>query len=456
MSNTAIVGAGISGLSTAYFLKENGYQGQIDIFDPGEPGGKVQTLRENGFILEEGPETYLVRNPLLFLTAKQEQCESQIVKANPVGKKRFIVREGSPQQVPSGPLSFIASSLIYLPQKIALASAMGKKAAPWEKMSFFDFVKHFAGETNAEYLASPFSRGVYGCEAEDLEFSAAFPQLYANLRSGLSLAASVKKMAADRKEYWFSKFPGYEFTSRERGMYSFADGLATLPKALAKALREKYSVNFVSHKIISVEKRNGQYSLKWNGGSRMYNRVVWAIQAKHLAPAVQKMDELLSSHLSGMRYSPVNVVFHGWDSKIFKPNGFGFLVPRKEKFSIMGTLFSSSLFPGRAIEGQSLTKTMVKGDASVFSDSDLSGMAEESLKRLFTIHGKPLFSKVVRHDPGIPLYFSGYSEWKRELMGLMDQHSGMHITGWDYHGMGIPDALEGGYRLAGAMLEKHA
>lgn len=449
MERIAIVGAGLSGLSAAYHLVNKGFEGEIDLIEEGQPGGKVHSENYEGAILEHGPETYFVRSPLVAKLSRDLGIAGDLLPASKSSNMRFLAKEGSLEKLPSGPLSFLFSSLIFFPQKIALLRGVRKKLGLWEELSMFEVARMLFGETIAETFASPFSRGVYGCEAEDLEFAAAFPQIYERLSRGESLMKSIKGVAEARREYWSSELGEESVQSMTKGIHSFRGGLQQLTDALYKEISGYEKVHRIEASVKGIERSGEQYVLKGNKAlPGKYNKILFTVQAERLSHIFSDLNGELTEKLSQMHYSPVNIVFQSWKKSEFSPNGFGFLAPRKEKLPLLGTLYSSNIFPDRSRQDESVTKTIIAGDGNLFSDDELSDISARTIQKLHRTKANPVWQKVVRHTPGIPRYFKGYSSWKREVEQMLKSHPGIELAGWDFQGMGLPEALEGGYHYA--------
>ncbi|HMV34528.1 MAG TPA: FAD-dependent oxidoreductase, partial [Turneriella sp.] len=238
----------------------------------------------------------------------------------------------------------------------------------------------------------------------------------------------------------------------ERGIYSMQGGLITLVNALQQNL-EKAGVKFVPDKIARIQKgSSGKPVLSSKAKSYdTFDRVVFTGNTGDLAYIFREHDKELSRRLGELKYSPINVVYSCWNKKEFSSSGYGFLVPRKERAPILGSIFASNVFPGRAPEDRFLTKTMVSGDSELFKDEELASLAQESLGRILKSRATPLWSKVYRHRPGIPRYAPGYGEWKREVLGLAAQHEGVHFAGWAFAGIGLADQVESAYMYARAL-----
>jgi protoporphyrinogen/coproporphyrinogen III oxidase len=446
MHRIAVVGGGLSGLAHAYYIKKKWPDSEITVFEPGKLGGNIRTEEFEGYLLETGPDSYLDRSGLLNALVRELSIQTELLFEEKRSAQRYILKDGFLAKAPKSAGGLITSSLLFFPEKIKIFFAMRKKFSLWPTITLFDTARNILGLSAAEYLASPFARGVFGSEAEDLEFSALFPELFKKITTAPKLKNALKEFSIERREFWAGELGNISF---ERGIYSFKKGLATLVDALAEALK-KQGVNIVADKIskiqIDQEKRHNLSSKAKAFGA--FDRVVFSVGATELAYIWRDLDKDLSRKVAELSSSAVSVVYNGWNKKEFAPGGYGFLAPRKERAAILGCIFASNVFPGRAPGGKFLTKTMISGDSGVFKDEELADMAEGSLARLLKIRSKPLWRKVYRHNPGIPRYAPGYSEWKRDVFDLLKKHEGVHLAGWCFSGVGLADQLESAYLYA--------
>lgn len=446
MQRIALVGGGISGLCHAWYIKQVLPESELTIFEGGKWGGNIATEVHEGCTLEPGPDSYLDRSGLFNSLAADLGIADKLLFEQKRSAKRYVLKEGFLVSAPKSSLGLITTPLLFFPEKIRILLALRKKFSLWPTITLFDVARNVLGFSAAEYIASPFARGVYGSEAEDLEFSSVFPQLYEKITAAGKLKVALRDYLRERREFWQKELGAIKF---ERGIYNLKGGLITLVKALQENL-QKAGVNLVSDKIARIQK-NSQGKPILASKSKSYDafdRVVFTCNAGDLAYIFREHDKELSRKLGELKYSPINVVYSCWSKKDFSPSGYGFLVPRKERAPILGSIFASNVFPGRAPEDRFLTKTMVLGDSELFTDQELASLVTESLRRILKMSATPLWSKVYRHRPGIPRYAPGYGEWKREVFQLAARHAGVHFAGWSFAGIGLADQVESAYLYA--------
>jgi len=446
MQRLAIIGGGISGLSHAWFARQKNPELEISLFEPLKLGGQIRTETHETAILEPGPDSYFDRSGLFLKLVHDLGLDNELIRESKRSAKRYVYKEGYLNAAPKSAGGLIFTSLLFFPEKIKIFLAMRKKFSLWPTITLFDAARNVMGFSAAEYLASPFARGVFGSEAEDLEFSAIFPDLYRHIVAAPNVKAAMKSYAAERSSFWQEQLGN---AKHEKGIFTFKTGLIALVEALEKNLAQK-NVATVQDKIarISIDS-SGKYQLasktKQHG---LFDQVVFCAPTEDVAYVMREFDKELSKQLGELKSSPINVVYNAWNKKEFSPSGYGFLVPRKERVPILGTIFSSNVFDGRIDENKFLTKTMLSGESELFKDAELASLAEESLARILKTKARPLWSKVYRHTPGIPKYAPGYSEWKKGVHTQLVKHPRLHLAGWSFDGVGLADQIESAYKRA--------
>ncbi|MEK7704564.1 MAG: protoporphyrinogen oxidase, partial [Myxococcota bacterium] len=169
-------------------------------------------------------------------------------------------------------------------------------------------------------------------------------------------------------------------------------------------------------------------------------------------------DGALARELMAIPYAAVSVVALGW-----KPaqlgralDGFGFLIPSGEGRRILGTLWDSSVFVGRAPDGYVLTRTIVGGarhrELAMLPPDELVATVREELREILDVRAAPEFVDVVRHERAIPQYVPGHAERLLAIEGRLTQHRGLYLTGNAYRGVALPECTARAPRIAAEVL----
>jgi oxygen-dependent protoporphyrinogen oxidase len=239
---------------------------------------------------------------------------------------------------------------------------------------------------------------------------------------------------------------------------SFYHGMAEMIEALKHILGDRLRTGL---KVVSLERKGKGYSLFSSDGSSMEaDIVVIAAPAYSAAEILKNLDPRLSHIISGIPYPSLSVVCFGYKKEKIKASldGFGFLVPSREKRRILGTLWDSSIFPNRAPEGFVLLRSMVGGarasSLAMENDDSLVGSVKKEIAEIMNIRTDPDFIRVYRHEMAIPQYIVGHGERLKDIDALLPKHKGLYLTGNAYRGIGVNDCVENSFALAARITEE--
>jgi oxygen-dependent protoporphyrinogen oxidase len=316
MRKIAIIGAGISGLSTAFTIErlagEAGLDVEVTVFEREErTGGKIWSIKEEGYLCEWGPNGFLDSKPMTLELCDQLGIQDQLERSNDNARKRFIYSGGILNRLPENGPMFLQSKLISWPGKIRLAQ---------------EFIKPKRTDGVDETLAA-FARRRLGAEALD------------------KLIGKQVASAAG---------PGGVLTSFVGGIQELTDGTV---KGLKGEVR-------TGQAVAGLKKIDGGWELRLADGSNYDADVVVSAAPAHvLKELTWSVDGELSELLDAIPYAPMNVICFGYEQeKVARDlDGFGYLIPKKEGCNILGTLWDSSIFPQRAPEGHVMLRSMMGG-----------------------------------------------------------------------------------------------
>lgn len=444
----AVVGAGITGLSTHYFLEREAKRMGIDIavetWDPRPaPGGNVRTETRDGWQCEEAAESILNSRRETMDLALELGLGDRIVQASPLAKKRFIVHDGKLREMGIG--AILGSYPTWGAKLRALREPFVARGP--EDESVAEFGRRRLGEGLMEQIMDPMVTGIYAASPERLSVRSAFPRIKTMELVHGSLFEGMRAKRKANQALPPDQRPG-------SGSYTFQGGMAELARALASRLKGPLHAY---RQVLSMRREDGQWMLDSTGGSSCaFAHVVLAIPAFDIAriegfPAGSLPDLALP-------YNPVTVVGMGYDrSQVAHPlDGFGFLVPRLEHRAILGTLFSSTLWPHAAPKGKVLLRTMVGGgrqpELAGFADQKLVSMVGQELSDLLGVSGKPEYVHIARHARGIPEYPVGHFETIRRLKAQLDG-THLHLAGNAWDGIGVNDCVAAALPRARSLLE---
>jgi oxygen-dependent protoporphyrinogen oxidase len=425
----AVIGGGISGLTTAFLLKRK----RIDavVFESSDKvGGNVQTIEKDGYTIEQGPNS-LLRSPRLVELVRLLGLENEVIAANAAAQKRYILWHGKLESM--GPRSFV-NGYFSLKTLLALAREPFVRSRAPEGESVAQFVSR---RINSEFLdkaIDPFVSGVYAGDPNDLSMRSAFPKLYEMERDfGSLIMGSFRR----KKEHVDTEFPR---------TFSFRGGLKTLIDTLAARTGEGLRL------ASSVEKIDGIGDGRFRVNGEEFDAVVISTPAWVAAGLVRDRDLELSGSLAEINYPQVAVAVTGFRTEDIgkKLDGFGFLIPSKEGRPILGTLFHSAVFPERAPRGNQLLMTFVGGvhngnKLDEMTDDEIKQLVTEQLRELLDVTGEPELFHLKRWKHAIPQYRNGYENVMARCAEFEKDNPGMYFCSNFYRGVSMGDCVKNAF-----------
>jgi protoporphyrinogen/coproporphyrinogen III oxidase len=447
----AIIGGGISGLATAWWLFKSGVD-VIVLESDSEVGGTMKTIRDNGWLIETGPNSALETSKFFQTLVNDLSLQDQFIYADEQSSKRYIVRNGKLHLLPMKPLAFLKSNLWTLSGKLRLLKEPFIGKAEKEE-SIAEFVQRRLGKEFLDYAINPFVAGVYAGNPEELSVRAAFPKLYALEEKYGGLIQGMIKGSKERRKRG-------EESKQSAKMFSFKDGMQVLPCALKKGLHDHISTSTVVDEI-KIDESGYLLSGKKNGESFALRTdvVVTAIPSFQLANLLSPFDKNLSAQLQDVFYPPVAEVFFGYrrEDVQYPLDGFGFLIPVKEKRNILGSIWSSSLFPNRAPENHVAFTTFVGGsrqpEMAELNDDELMKLVIDELRSLVQATGVPVYHKINRWKKAIPQYRIGHHSIVEQMEHFEKNHSGFFISGNFRGGIAVGDCITSSDKTATSVKE---
>jgi oxygen-dependent protoporphyrinogen oxidase len=442
-----VIGGGISGLACAYHLQQAGIP--VRILEAGSrPGGVIATKEKDGFRFELGPQSFLATEPLLRLV-DAVGLKDQLLRANPRAP-RYILVGGKLLPAPLAPPSLLSTPLFSAGTKWRLVTEILRRSQPpADDESIADFVRRKFGDELLTRLVSPFVSGVYAGDPERLSLRAAFPTIHDyEVQHRSVLRGAMKSRPA-------------KGTPRA-GLCSFRDGMETLPRAIASRLGDSLLLE-TGVEGLRHGKANGKPWFEVDIARQNHREtlaasaVVIATPTNVASQILQEISDQFAPLFSQIEYAPVAVVSAGYRREQMQrpPDGFGFLVPRAEGLRVLGTVFNSALFAGRAPEGM-VCFTSFAGGAT---DPQLCGLSDEEIKeticaevaRVLGITGKPFATNLHRYARALPQYNLGHTQIVKSLEALAATMPGLFLAGNYLSGPSIGACVEQADRTAEAV-----
>jgi oxygen-dependent protoporphyrinogen oxidase len=443
-----VVGGGISGLTVAWLLARQGRDVAV-IEAAGRPGGTIGSAREDGCLVESGPNSTLETSPLIGDLVAQAGLAGQKIYAGPAAKNRFVLRGGVPIALPLTPPAFLATRLFTWRAKLALLrEPFVGRADPAVEETVAGFVRRRLGQEFLDYAINPFVAGVYAGDPQRLSVRAAFPRLaeieqrYGSLIRGQILGARERRRSPEKSK-------------QAAPMLSFRGGMQTLTDALAGGLR-RLSLSTAATGIRREDSGIWRVSAHSVTGPLEFRArsVVLAVPADAAAALLRPLAPAAAAALDAIPYPPVASVASVYrrEQVGHALDGFGFLVPEREGRRILGTIFSSVLFENRAPQGTVLMTTFVGGmrqpDLALREEGAIAALVEEELAGLLGIRGAPRSARVTRWRRAIPQYTLGHLERMAAVETAERANPGLYLCANYRGGISVGDCIKSGHAMA--------
>ncbi len=424
----AIIGAGITGLHLGYLLKKEGINFQI--FEAGNrTGGNIGTVKEGPYQMDIGPNSLRMNADFHHLLTDLN-LHDQVVYTSPSAKKRFVLRNGKYQAMPMSPPALLFGPFFKWKdlRRLWKERKLPVKNIPNESVDAF-FRRRFGGLV-ADYLVGPFISGIFAGDAKELLVESAFPR--------------IKEWEREYGSVLKGFFKG-RTKSQYKGIFSMRGGLGQLTDAMTAHLGDQVDTGM---RLTGLgQDRGGSWLLTFDsGGTIQADKVVLALPSYTAAKLLKPTHPELAKNLVELNYPPVSVVITAYKrSDVGHPlDGFGALNNQVEDRQTLGTIFSSSVFPGRCPEDEVLLTTFVGGarrpELAELSDEYLLASVVRDHRELLDTNRAPVFFKVIRWPKAIPQYDAAALAAQQTANNLNSQ--GLYLGGNWSGGISVPSCLE--------------
>ena len=451
--SVVIVGGGITGLATAWYLERAAPQAGTDLSvviveRESVLGGKISTLSEDGFIVEGGPDGFLTRKPWALELVRELGIEDDVVYMQASGAS--LLHDGKLHRIPPGLMGpapagrrdiWNASFLSWRGKLRAILEPLVRKRSAAGRESLGGFLRRRVGAELTDTLLEALTAGVYGGDLYDMSIDALFPTLeeweqrYGSIMRGMREARRAAKDTPQPPSAFFS----------------FRDGAHRFVTALVERLERTEMIG--GRAVVTVERVEGEsrsYRVTLDD-ERLFqaDSVVLATSAQDAGALVGSFAPGLARVLGRMQVSPAVSVFLAFRREdVSHPlDGSGFLSPRSEAGPVSGCTWSSSKWPGRSPEGYVLLRAFMRSEdeaSLTYGDAELADSACEALRPLLGLSGAPERTWVHRWTDGLPQYRVEHTEWLASLDRELSEHAGLFLCGASYGGVGVPDCIRQG------------
>jgi oxygen-dependent protoporphyrinogen oxidase len=464
MTRVVIAGGGIAGLSIAHALVHAAPETDVIVLEArARPGGNIRSERIDGYLCEAGPDGFLDSAPATLALIDAVGLRSRLLRSRDEARRRFIYRAGRLHEVPPSAGAFLKSGLLSTKGKARLLWEPLARRRPEGDESIHEFAARRLGPEAARVMIDPMVSGIFAGDARALSLRACFPKMWhmETAHGGL-----FRAMLARRRRGGRAGTPGAPAGT----LTSFTDGMEDLVRGLLDSLGERVRT---ATPLTALRERTRTVAGPRRVGARAFSviagdepieadAIVLAGPSVDSAEVVRPFDPALASALAAISGAPLAVVCLGYDAAALAADrgpldGFGFLAPRGEGVRILGALWETSIYDGRAPAGRALLRVMIGGatdpDAVELDESRLLARARTDLGRTMGIRIGPEFVHIVRHRRGIPQYTIGHDARVAEIETMLRRHPGLFVAGNSYRTPSINACIEAAAPLAAGIVE---
>lgn len=449
-----VIGGGITGLTTAYYLKkearEKGLAIDVTLIEASHRlGGKIQTVVKDGFVIERGPDSFLARKHSASRLAKEVGMEDKLV-SNHAGKSYVLVQErlhpmpgGSIMGIPTQIAPFITTGLFSATGKIrAAADFVLPKSNLAEDQSLGSFFRRRLGDEVVENLIEPLLSGIYAGDIDQMSLMSTFPQFYQVEQKYRSLILGMKKATPAPKKTTTSK-------GKDKGIFlTVSTGLQSFVDAIEERLDLESVIK--GFRVEKVKKTSSGYCLDLNSGETLQADSIVVATSHHVTRSIFSQYDFFDVFENVPSTSVATVALSFPKEAIEKDiDGTGFVVSRNSDYTITACTWTHKKWPHSTPEGKVLLRCYVgrAGDEAVveLSDDEIVRIVLEDLNKTMNITMEPEMVVVTRWVDSMPQYTVGH---KARISNVYNQVAkelpGVFLAGASYEGLGLPDCIDQG------------
>ena len=440
-ADVVIIGAGLTGLTLAYYLKRNGkYPVIIEKSD--RPGGVINTVSDRGFIYETGPNTGVLGTPEIASLFDDLSDSCTLATADPKAQKRYILKNGKWHALPSSLISAIGTPLFSFKDKMGILAEPFRKPGIDPDESIGMMVVRRLGQSYLDYAVDPFISGIYAGDPQKLVTRYALPKLYALEQNyGSFIRGAIKKSREMKSE-------AEKKATKE--VFSVKGGLGNLIMPLAENTGEKNI--FYEASGTCVEPEGNGFSVIFSdkrGDSIKLSApvIVSTIGSYNLPDLLPFITPYKLSPITNMEYAGVVQValgYNKWEGHVL--DAFGGLIPSKENRQVLGILFPSAIFSGRAPEGGALLSAFLGGmkrpEMINKQDVEIEEIVLRELESTLFPGQHPDLLKIFRYTHAIPQYGISSGERLDSIRKIQEQYPGLILAGNIRDGIGMADRVK--------------
>lgn len=447
MKKVAVIGAGITGLSAAYYLQQQ-LDVDIDILEQSDRvGGKIKTYQGDGYTIELGPESYLGRKQIMNELAAEIGMADDLVTNNTgqsyiyANNKLYPMPGGSIMGIPTEVKPFLATKLLSPSGKARAGLDYFIKPKKMKTdVSVGEFFRRRLGNEALENLIEPLLSGIYGANIDRLSLKSTFPNFKEQEEAHGSLIKGMRVQKAQT---------GRPSTGKKKGQFrQFKNGLQSFVERLAEVVQQQGAVVKFNSAVSAIDKKGDTYTVTVNDKEEQYDGVI--VTVPHTV-FNRWFDEAPLGFFKYMETTSVATVVMAFDESQVnnEENGTGFVIARNSDTIITACTWTDKKWEHAAPPGKVLLRAYVGRPGSDIvkesTDEELVKLARRDLDKMMELNGEPEFTIVTRLLNSMPQYDVGHIDRVRHVQRYMEQtYPGLLLTGASFEAVGLPDCISQG------------
>lgn len=444
--DTLIIGAGLSGLTIAHKLQRNCPGHRFLLLDADScTGGAIRSHAENGFRAEVGPHGFLDNCEESKLLLRETGLDKETVAAPLIDFVRYVYLHGKLNLIPQTPWKIINAPLIPWSAKLRVIADLWKEPLTGEP-TVAKWIDHRFGKALLPYVDAVFT-GTYAGDFNKLKIDAVMPGVRKLEQNHGSVLRGLVHMLREKK-----KTRGKSAKPTMPAMTSFADGMSRLPERLTEQLTPGDNL-LLDTRVTSIGETADGWRVDSDKEQFTATNLVVAAPVNNSLALLHHIDQ--SMPLQKIAQTKIASVVCGFGGGATLPPGFGFLTPEQEQRFTLGCLFSSNMFPGRAPDGHILFEILIGGrrhpERLDLDDETLTNRALADVQDILDLPRSPVYTRVLRHEGGIPQLEKGYPDLLNWRDNLVARRPGLHVCGFGWEGIGLNDMMKTATRVASAI-----
>jgi len=463
MKRVVIAGAGISGLTAAYYIeklaRERGFDISLTVLESRERlGGRIFTHRSEGFRVEEGCNGFLDSKPSTLALCDDLGISDRIQRSNDSARKRFVFVGGRLRKLPESPLEFLLCDLLSPIGKMrVLCERFVPKKRGGKDESVWEFGCRRIGREAVEKMLDALVTGIHAGNTKKISVAAAFPRIVELEEQYGSLLGAMPKVARERRETGRTQGSG-SVGGPGGTLTAFPDGLHFLIEELVRQIKGKILVGAPARSV--VKKAGGGYIVRGEGkDSWEADAVVLSCPAHQATAVVEPLDARLAQVLASIPYAKAAVVGLGFrrDEIAHPLDGFGYIAPRVSRRDVLGILWDSAIFTDRSPDGMFLFRAILGGahrpEIVSLPDETLVRITCEDLRDAVGLRAAPRYIRIFRWPEAIPQYNVGHPAKLALVEERRKMFPGLFLASNAYRGVGMNDCTRYSRECAEAVVQ---